>query len=103
MKQYIADRFAWMDEKTGYKAVTDGVADVRSSLSGHIYADGQDIRLVGFGQGCTYRIYNASGQFVAQGQTAATTVVSPVIRRGMYIIAVSNQQGATLQRKIIVE
>ncbi len=26
-----------------------------------------------------------------------------IIRRGMYIIAVSNQQGATLQRKIIVE
>ena len=93
----------FMEQTKGELEKIDGIADVRSSLSGHICADGQSIRLVGFGQGCTYRIYNASGQFVAQGQTAATTVVSPVIRRGMYIIAVSNQQGATLQRKIIVE
>ena len=103
MKQYIADRFVWMDEKTGYQAITDGVADVQSGLAGHIYADGQGIRLVGFGQGCTYRIYNASGQFVAQGQTAATTAVVPVARRGMYIVVVSNLQGRIQQRKLIVE
>ena len=102
MKQFIADRFEWMDEKVGYQPITDDIADMRATLPGRIYADGQGIRLVGFPQGCTYRVTNANGQFVAQGQTAATTVSLPAIRRGIYIITVSNAQGATLQRKVIV-
>ena len=103
MKQYIADRFVWMDEKTGYLSVIGGIADARFSQSGHVYVDGQGIHIAGFQPGCTYRIFNANGQFVTQGQTAATTVVSPAVRRGVYIVAISNQQGTTLQRKIIVE
>ena len=95
MKQYIVDRFAWMDEKTGYQPITDDIADVRPSLKGRIYADGQGIHLSGFERGCTYRIYNISGQFIAQGQTAASAVVVPVSKRGVYIIAVSSQQGNT--------
>ena len=101
MKQYIADRFEWMDEKTGYKSVTNNIADMRSTLSGRVYADGQGIRLVDFPQDCTYRIVNASGQLVAQGRTSATFLSLPVIRRGIYIITVSNDQGASFQRKVI--
>ena len=102
MKQYIADRFEWMDEKTGYKAITNNIADSGATLSGRVYADGQGIRLIGFPQGCTYRIVNAGGQFVAQGQTTATALSLPAIRRGVYIVTVSNEQGATFQRKVIM-
>ena len=65
-KQFIADRFEWMDEKVGYQPITDDIADMRATLPGRIHADGQGIRLVGFPQGCTYRVATANGQFVAQ-------------------------------------
>ena len=101
MKQYIADRFEWMDEKTGYKAITNNIADSGATLSGRVYADGQGIRLIGFPQGYTYRVVTVDGQFVAQGQTTATALSLPAIRRGVYIVTVSSDQGATFQRKVI--
>ena len=106
MKQYIADRFVWMDEKTGYNAMSNGIADMRATLSGRVYTDGQGICLVGFPKNCTYRIVTVNGQFVAQGQTAATPLLSNCVlrnpSRGVYIVSVSNDQGATFQRKVIV-
>lgn len=101
MKQYIADRFEWMDEKTGYNAIADNIADNGATLTGRVYADGQGLRLAGFPQGCTYRVVTAGGQLVAQGQTTATALSLPTIRRGVYIVTVSNGQGATFQRKVI--
>ena len=105
MKQYIADRFEWMDEKTGYKATTNNIADSGTTLSGRVYADGQGIRLMGYPKGCTYRIVNANGLVVAQGQTTAssftTNTESRHLSRGLYIVTV-NGHGATFQRKVIM-
>ena len=105
MKQYIADRFDWMDEKTGYNDISNDITDMRANLSGRIYADGHGIRLIGFPQGCTYRIVNANGLVVAQGQTSATSFTTNTelqhLSRGVYIVTV-NDHGATFQRKVIV-
>lgn len=99
MKQYIVDRFAWMDEKTGYQP--NSIVDASSMLSGTVYAYGQEVHLIGFAHGSTYSIYTPSGQVVTYGKTDDATVAS-VLNRGVYIVAISDGHGATQLHKIIV-
>jgi hypothetical protein len=96
VKNYIAQRIQWLDDKVGLDP--DGVDEV--AMAGLIASEGSSLIVDGF-VNATVVVYNMTGRMVAQ--FTADGYITRELPRGIYIVRVTQEMGGVQTQKIAIQ
>jgi len=99
MKNYIKDRFVWMDHKIGY---ISGIENIDAQLTGSIFGGQSKILIRNFPSGCSYTIITLDGTISNNG-TIQSQNTDVNMAPGFYVVKISNSNGQTRQQKVLVQ
>ena len=99
MKNYIKERFDWMDNKIGYIA---GIKNAEEQLAGTILGAQNKIVIRNFPTGASYNIFTMDGK-VSESGTISAENADVNMAPGFYIVKVTNTNGVSRQQKVMVQ
>jgi hypothetical protein len=99
MKNYIKERFDWMDNKIGYIA---GIKNAEEQLAGTILGAQNKIVIRNFPTGASYHIFTMDGK-VSESGTISAENADVNMAPGFYIVKVTSTNGVSRQQKVMVQ